>query len=340
MMAHSLTRCVTSFCAAALLAACGAAHESPVLDGGSQSIDLVPAAAFASPPPPEMLRAITSRNVTTSRYTLHDRASESESVAVSLPDDGEVVGCTPAICSPIIPGSSCRLTGGAGEPFGLTSDRFGDIWAADYSGQRAYACNLRRSTTRTLQDPGGAPLDVAVAREGTVAVMNYTTSVSGPGDIAFYAPGSDTVTNTVTGLITNFTFGAFDKKGNLYDDGFAPGGVVKVGIVRAGSTHNVDTGISGIGYPGGIMVARNGTINVMDQECRCIGIFKGSNRVGTVTLGGSSEPMSFAFDRNNAHVWVADSEAGVLEYAYPAGGSALIDYVLQGAPYGIAVIPR
>jgi hypothetical protein len=340
-MTHRVTRCVASFCAAFVLAACSAAREAPALDGSPQATDAVPADAFASATLQGTMRAVTPYNVT-KEHAVGRHGAESENVAVTLPvaSPAEVVGCPPVGCpTELIPSNDCKLLGGAGEPFGATSDRFGNIWVADHSGQRAYACNPRRRITRILSDPEAVPIDVSVARNGTVAVTNYTTSVSRPGDVAFYVSGSHTVTSTVSGLLTNFMFGAFDAAGNFYDDGFASGGAVKVGIIYAGSTYNADTGISGIGYPGGIMIAHNGTINVLDEKCRCIGIFRGSNRIGTVTLGGSSNPISFAFDRNDAHVWVADYAAGVLQYAYPAGGAVLTRYTPRGSAYGIAVIP-
>ena len=64
-------------------------------------------------------------------------------------------------------------------------------------------------------------------------------------------------------------------------------GTAAVGVVRVGSTTDMPNGIGGISFPGGVQIARNGTINIDDQECPCIQIYKGRTNVGRFRYRGS-----------------------------------------------------
>ncbi|MGB8910051.1 MAG: hypothetical protein WCC84_14995 [Candidatus Cybelea sp.] len=197
------------------------------------------------------------------------------------------------------------------------------------------------SIVRTLYDPGEYPSDVAVRSDGMVGVTNICSAPScGPGNIAFYAPGATYPTSTATGLLSRFYFGDFDKAGDFYNDGVTASSATAVGVVPAGSTSDMPTGISGIGFPGGIQVARNGTINIDDQDCPCIQIYKGSTQIGTVTLPGVEDPVSFALNKKNKELWVTDAGSGkVDEVPYPAGGSIIATLSGFTEPIGVGVIP-
>ncbi|MGA8097731.1 MAG: hypothetical protein WB810_03625 [Candidatus Cybelea sp.] len=206
---------------------------------------------------------------------------------------------------------------------------------------RPAASGVSCSILRTLDDPGEYPSDVAVRSDGMVAVTNICSAPScGPGNIAFYAPGATYPTSTVTGLLSRFYFGDFDKAGNFYNDGVTANSATAVGVVPAGATSDMPTGISGIGSPGGVQVARNGTINIDDQDCPCIQIYKGNSHVGTVALPGVVDPASFALNKRNNDLWVADAASGkVDEVRYPAGGSIIATLGGFSQPIGVGVIP-
>jgi hypothetical protein len=63
-------------------------------------------------------------------------------------------------------------------------------------------------------------------------------------------------------------------------------------------------------------------LNIDDQDCSCIKIFKSNGAAdGTVNLNGTSDAVSFAFNRENTALWVADAASGtVSKYAYSDGG--------------------
>ena len=252
------------------------------------------------------------------------------------------------ICGPGSPCNQCKTVGsGLSSPDGLTTSNGGGppakspfAYVADSGNHRVVVFTAACTTVRILNDAPYTPVDVAVAADGTVAVTNLCESTScGAPNIAFFAPKSTKIARFVKGLMTEFLYGAFDKKGDFYNDGYA-GSKVVVGVVPRGSTTDKSTGISGIGSPGGLEVAKNGTANVIDAACPCIQIYKGSSHVGTVALTGVTAPVTFAFDKKNKHVWVTDAATKTVdELHYPTGGTILYQYEGFYEPTGVGVIP-
>jgi hypothetical protein len=311
-----------------ILAACGAPS------GGVQTGGVPPLNALGA-----------ARSLTTSSST----------VSTSDAGNNDVVICNP-------PCNDCKtIGGGLDDPMGNTDGSYHGKgvqrtahrsygFVADTNNSRVVVYTETCSTVAILNDStqlsSGTvayyPEGVAVASDGTVAVTNLcpAPSCNGPGNIAFFAPGSTEITSVVTGPISNYFFGAFDKHGDFYNDGLTSHGVTAVGVVKRGSKTDSPTKILNVGYPGGIAVARNGTINIDDQDCSCIRIYKSNKQVRTVTLSGTVDAITFAFTKTNSDIWVADKEtAAVYEFPYPAGGSS-ID-VLSGfsEPIGVAVSP-
>src|SRR5579863_5682791 len=229
----------------------------------------------------------------------------------------------------------------ASREYGLVADTYNSRVVV-YTDTCSTVAILNDSTYSSSKMVAYFPEGVAVAPDGTVAVTNACAapSCTGPGNIAFFARGSTKITSIATGLMSNYFFGDFDKHGNFYNDGLTSTGATVVGIVKRGSKADVSTGISGVGYPGGIQVARNGTINIDDQQCSCIRVYKGKKQLRTVTLSGTVDAVTFAFNKTDSDIWVADkSTKTVYEFAYPAGGSS-IDYMGGfSEPIGVAVSP-
>jgi hypothetical protein len=245
--------------------------------------------------------------------------------------------------------SQCKtLGGGLSSPNGLTSSNGGGPpaksplgYVADSGNHRVVVFTDACTTVRILDDGQYTPIDVAVASDGTVAVTNLCESsyCSGSPNIAFFAPKSTKITRLAKGLMTEYLYGAFDKKGDFYNDGYS-GSTVEVGVVARNSTTDEATGITGIASPGGLEVAKNGTVNILDAACPCIRIYKGSANAGTVKFTGVTTPVTFAFDKKNKRIWLTDAASETVdELRYPGGGKILYRYEGFSEPIGVAIIP-
>ena len=245
----------------------------------------------------------------------------------------------------------CKPTGsldpGSGSwslPQGIAADAKGNVYIADTDNSRIVVLNKKGAQLAILSDPGQYPAGVSVASDGLVGVTNIL-GVSGPANIVFYANGSTTPTSTATGLLGAYYFGGFDEKGNFYNDGFDADGTVHIGVVRKGSSNDVDTGITGTAFPGGVEIDKGGNeLNVLDQSGLCVRVYEltaGYPLTATVSLTGASDPVTFGFKKGGSTIWVADVGAGVAnEYKYPAGGSPLDEYTGFSEPIGAVAVPR
>ena len=286
---------------------------------------------------------------------MHAPSSGSTTVATTDSTNNDIVICNP-------PCTDCKTVGGGlNAPMGNADGpyRAKDLHhpardyglVADTNNSRVVVYTDTCSTVAILDDrvtpSTGPPIaylpeGVAVAPDGTVAVTNVCAapSCSGAGNIVFFAPGSTKITSVATGLMSNYYFGDFDKHGNFYNDGLTSLGKTVVGVVKRGSTTDTPTKIANIGSPGGVQVARNGTINIDDPGCTCIRIYKGSKPAGTVTLSDALDPITFAFTQNGSDIWVADTETReVMEFSYPTGGSSIDALGGFSEPVGVAVSP-
>jgi hypothetical protein len=297
----------------------------------------------AWPPNPALLHAhrrgsselgpIVAGNIGKSTFWVSDFSANavyecSPAVDASRPDPGPTGGGT---CKPI----------GLGEwngPEGLFYHG-GDVYVADAGNERVVVLDGKGNILRVLSDTGEFPTDVAVSVNGTVAVANLCSAPScGAGNILFYAAGATTSTKKVTGLLSEFISVGYDDQGNLYDAGLSASSVVKVGMVKKGTTKNLDTGYeSGVSYPGFLEVARNGSINIDDQVCQCIRVFSSSGE-SSMTLTGALDPFALSFDPTDGHLWVADLGLNAVNvYAYPAGGKSIGTIMGFSELYGVAV---
>lgn len=238
------------------------------------------------------------------------------------------------------------------EPQGMASDRQGNLYVADTVNNRiqVYAAGFTNPPT-TWSDPGQYPAGVDVRNNGGFgAVTNIIDINGGPGSITLYRNGVAvaTVTNPNFGRVY---FCAFDHDGNLYLDGTDVNGFVFVAVIaaanRGGRTVQFLTTTNSISFPGGVQVNNNGTISIDDQINLAIYTYNppsgGSlgSPVSTTSLGGSSDPVTFAFKVHNHNLYTADAgDAAANEYPYPAGGSPENVISIPGsAPIGVAVIP-
>lgn len=215
----------------------------------------------------------------------------------------------------------------------------GNILVANRSHHEIVQFNSACLETHTpYLDSGYYPNDVGVARSGTIAVANEYSTSYGPGNIKFYPKNANPY--VAKGLFEFFYFGAFDARGNFFNDGIGLSGGAGVGVVPAGSKVDRPAGISGVTSPEGMQIARNGTLNIIDLSCSCIRIYKGKSHVGNVTLSGATKPISLALNQKNDRVWVTDATTGTVDaYPYPRGGKPV--GMLKGfrSAFGVGILP-
>ncbi|HEY6325241.1 MAG TPA: hypothetical protein VIW73_01820 [Candidatus Cybelea sp.] len=248
----------------------------------------------------------------------------------------------------------------------LATDSAGDLYVADVLSNNliVYAPPYTKGPKLKFT-AGREPQDVAVSREGIIAVTTCTIpsgSQCGAG-VLFYAAGSTTPCATVLVDPSTFSGGlfgaAFDHKGNLYVDGYNL-------ATKAAVAAKIDGGCKAkrattlainntIAYPISIRVDKSGRIAILDApEYKAVidtynpptGGSLGTP-VSTTTLSVPTYAGDFTFRASGGHVWVDFQSLGpsygsaASEYAYPSG-SAPGRTVMgdpSSAPGGVAVTP-
>jgi DNA-binding beta-propeller fold protein YncE len=250
-----------------------------------------------------------------------------------------VYKCTPKRCEVESTGFS--------EPQGMAAPKKGgNVYVADTANSRVVELDKNGNQIAVLADPGYYPVGVGVALDGTVGVANICDVKScSQGNIEFYAPGATSPTSTANGVFARYYFGGFDAAGNFYNDGTDGSGIAHVGIVAAGSTTDVDTGIAGIGFPGGVQVAQQKkgleVLDVDDQSCPCIDQYSlpSLTFLGSIQFGGV-DPVTFALNKSDNDMWVADAgQESLEEFAYPAGGDPIYSLPGLSLPVGVVAVP-
>ncbi len=236
---------------------------------------------------------------------------------------------------------TAQLTGFS-QPQGLAVDTEGNLYVADTNNSRiqVYAAGFNGSPT-TINDPGEAPVGVAIDKNDNIAVTNIITTTDGPGSVSFFNKSGTLLTTISSASFTKVLFDAFDRKGNLYIDGINASGAFVAGEIVGGVTGNaiaVLTTGNTIGYPGGVAISSVGKIVLDDQENVAIYTYnapvKGSlgAPIATTPLTGAGDPIGIAFTNRDKGIWVADPASGgaadkVLvssadKYQYSEGGAS------------------
>jgi hypothetical protein len=249
-----------------------------------------------------------------------------------------------------------QLTGFNGAT-GLASDTTGDLYVTDSGNERVqiYGPGFQGPPI-TLSTPGYYPFAVASFENGKiVAACNQKSDLSGT-NVEFFTNGQ--LTNTISNPNVPFIYNcAFDAVGNLYTAMVGPKFLARVGEIVGGAQGNTLsflTTSNKLYTPGGIQVTTDGHIAVGDSS-GCAEICYEYNAVYTYSppvggslgspisktvLKGAAYPESFAFTRNMASLYTADTYNGEAEeYAYPAGGKPRSTINVDCCAYGIAVIP-
>ena len=221
---------------------------------------------------------------------------------------------------------TAQLTGFS-QPQGLALDTAGNLYVADTSNGRiqVYAAGFKGTPT-TISDPGEAPASVTIDSKGNLGVANIVTTSGGPGSVSFFNKGGTLLTTLSNANFAKVFFDAFDDKGNLYIDGTNASGAFVAGEVVGGvsgkSITILATGNS-VGFPGGIEISSTGKIALDDQENVTIFTYNAPVNgslgmpIATTPLAGAGDPISFAFNRTNRHIWVADAARGLSRASAP-----------------------
>ena len=227
----------------------------------------------------------------------------------------------------------------------LATDTASDLYVVDYFADNVtvYAPPYANGPKLTFQ-PGRYPGNIAVSRQGTVAVDTCTIlsgSQCGEG-VMFYAAGSTTPCATVVAQGTKafpngVAVGGFDGKGNLYVEGSNSSHTAVIGRIDGGcnakrvrtlTTNNT------ILNPGGIKVDKAGRIAIL-SSLYANAVIDTYNTPKRGSLGSpiSTTPLAvpyyggpFAFQASGRGLWLlyqtyGSSSETASEYAYPAGGA-------------------
>lgn len=105
---------------------------------------------------------------------------------------------------------------GFGDPFGLCSDKKGNVYVADYTSGNAYEIGAGTTTIINSWSVGGSPIGCDVSAKGDLAVSDFygSTGPSGSGSVTIFKGGGATGTN-YPGPAYDWAPG-YDKKGNLF----------------------------------------------------------------------------------------------------------------------------
>lgn len=245
-----------------------------------------------------------------------------------------------------------QLTGFS-QPQGLATDAKGNLYVVDTNNSQVlvYAPPYKKAPKK-LMDPGYYPAGVAVLTVGKTTYVGVTNICSAPnctqGGFIVYKNGKSKGAFQSSSMYRAY-FCDFDAKGNLYVDGTNSSGSVTVGeipnAIKGKTTFNVLTTGNSITFPGGVQVSSKGKIAIDDQSGFAIYTYNppkhGSlgNPIATTSLSGVSDPVEFAFTKDNKDLWTGDYPNSLAdEFAYPAGGSAVTSWSATYA-LGIAVVP-
>jgi NHL repeat-containing protein len=259
-------------------------------------------------------------------------------------------------------GSTGTLSG-FDEPQGLASDGSGNLYVADTINARVavFAPPYDNKTTSVLSDPGEWPVDVATAKDGTVAAVNICqhsgSQCDGPGSIVFYANNtSQKPCATVRGkpYMTAMLWDGFDATGNLYFTAvknYSSTLIARVSGECRASSVTVLKPSSKIVWAAGIQADTHNHIVILNgfgiSGAPTIDVFKASPTSRKLKLL-SAQPLldsgtvsSFALTKDGSTLYTAEPHYS-LAYAYPNGGYAegqLSPPSVGDLIEGVAVVP-
>jgi|HubBroStandDraft_4_1064222.scaffolds.fasta_scaffold00009_8 DNA-binding beta-propeller fold protein YncE len=229
------------------------------------------------------------------------------------------------------------------DPAGECVDASGNVFITNTGGSNIIEYGHGGSAPiATLKDAGWFPIGCSVDPvSGNLAVSNFSSSGSGPGDVVIYKHAKGRPTGHYTNAkMINMLLCGYDATGNLFLDGLGQGSAFVLAELPHGgaSLENISVDRS-IGNAGGVMWDGK-YVAVGDQSTNLIYQFnvkgKKATTAGSTTLGGASEVFQFWID--GSKVIGADAvggDAGI--WSYPTGGAPVKTIGGLYAPLGVVV---
>ena len=133
---------------------------------------------------------------------------------------------------------------------------------------------------------------------------------------------------------------AVDKKGDVVVDGENASGGFAIAEVPAHSSSCEPLTAIAASFPGGVNFTTSGDLAVDDQDSSVVTTYGAPNFntvVSTTPLGGTSDPVTFAFAATDANLISANAgSANATQFAYPSGGSPNEAWSGMSEPVGVA----
>ena len=260
-------------------------------------------------------------------------------------------------------GTGTRSLSGFNEPQLITTDSAGNLYVANTLDENVevFAPPYRNAPSWTIPDSGEWPVDVAVAKDGTVAVINICrasgTQCGGAGSVSFFSNAhAESPCATVSrGTIISRTLAAgFAADGTLYVAGVNNYITSRLGVIAGECGAKKLAALhpsTAIHFAAGVQVDTKGNIATVDSggptRGTTIDVFAapkpGSRRLQLVSqqpLDDSSVVASFALTRDGTHLYTAEPQVSN-EYEYPQGGYSQGQLIPPGADLieGVALTP-
>ncbi|MEO7202139.1 MAG: hypothetical protein ABIZ82_06050 [Candidatus Tumulicola sp.] len=218
---------------------------------------------------------------------------------------------------------------GLTDPGGECVDAKGNVFVTNTGGSNVleYA-HGGTAPIATLKDPGFFPIGCAVdPKTGDLAVTNFSSSSSGPGNIVIYKHAQGKPGKALTDANTpQFLLCGYDPSGNLYADGLTSASAFSLDELPAGKKALVPIALDkGIGNPGAVQW--DGTfLAVGDQADNVVDRFAMASGTGTFQSSTAlkNAVAIFQFWIQGGNIIGPDSGAASAEiWKYPAGGKPI-----------------
>lgn len=239
------------------------------------------------------------------------------------------------------------VTTGLSNPDGICNDKKGNIYVANNTGQSIVEYKHGgTSPIKTLSDPNYYPVGCSVDTvTGNLAVSNIFATTGGGGTVAVYTGAKGSPTLYTDSQLSSVYFVGYDNKGNLFADGFNPGGTFQLAELPKGSGTFTNITLTGgsITFPGNIRWDGS-HVAVGDQEygggaasaiVQTTGA--GGAITGTTVLGSAIDVVGFSIYKGNTAIGPDAGNLVTYLYKYPAGGSPTNTVSGSSSPYGSAI---